>query len=58
MDGLSGAMARIRGSVPASTGVAVLNAGEPFDALMERADAASYSAKRAGRHPVCVAPAA
>lgn len=43
------------GSVTLSIGVAVAGPGEGFEALMVRADAALYAAKREGRNRICVA---
>ena len=43
------------GQVTLSIGVAVARSGESLESLMERADAALYSAKRAGRARVIVA---
>jgi len=43
------------GQVTLSVGVAVAKAGETLEALLERADAAMYAAKRAGRNQVSVA---
>ncbi|MHB8811972.1 MAG: GGDEF domain-containing protein [Steroidobacteraceae bacterium] len=48
----------IVGSFTLSIGVAVRNPGEPFEDLMERADAALYAAKRDGRNCIRVAPPA
>ena len=44
------------GSVTLSIGIAIRNPGEPLESLMERADAALYDAKRAGRN--CIRTAA
>ena len=44
--------------VTASFGIAERQDGEGLEALMRRADAALYRAKRAGRDCVCLAPAA
>lgn len=41
-------------AVTASLGVAALNSGETLDQLLQRADAALYQAKRAGRNAVSV----
>jgi diguanylate cyclase len=43
------------GQVTLSVGVAVAKAGETLESLLERADAAMYTAKRAGRNQVSVA---
>ncbi len=43
-------------SVTVSVGTALRRRGEPLAAFMERADAALYEAKRAGRNRVCAAP--
>jgi diguanylate cyclase (GGDEF)-like protein len=43
-------------SITGSLGVATLRAGESIEAWIERADAACYQAKRAGRDRVCAAP--
>ncbi len=43
------------GQVTLSVGVAVAKAGDTMEALLERADAAMYAAKRAGRNKVSVA---
>lgn len=45
------------GQVTLSIGIAVARQGETFEQLLERADAALYAAKRAGRNRVEVAPA-
>jgi diguanylate cyclase len=45
------------GSITLSIGVAVALPGATFEALMERADAALYRAKREGRNRVCSAEA-
>jgi len=47
----------LRGDVTLSIGVAMGDTGERFEALMARADAALYQAKRAGRNRVCLAVA-
>lgn len=44
------------GSITVSIGVAVARPDESFEALMARADAALYTAKRSGRNRVCAAP--
>jgi diguanylate cyclase len=44
------------GQVTLSIGIAVATQGESLESLMERADAALYSAKRAGRNRVQLAP--
>ena len=44
------------GQVTVSIGVAVAREAEPLEELIERADAALYSAKRAGRNRVEVTP--
>jgi len=44
------------GSLTVSLGIAQLEAGETIDALIARADAALYDAKRAGRNAVSVSP--
>ena len=46
----------LKGIVTVSIGIAVGKATESFEALLERADAALYRAKREGRNRVCVAP--
>ena len=46
----------LRGIVTVSIGIAVGKATESFEALLERADAALYRAKREGRNRVAVAP--
>ena len=46
----------LRGIVTVSIGIAVGKATESFEALLERADAALYRAKREGRNRVVVAP--
>jgi diguanylate cyclase len=43
------------GQVTLSVGVAIAKAGDTLEALLERADAAMYAAKRAGRNRVSVA---
>jgi len=43
--------------VTVSVGVAARRAGEPLDALVGRADAALYAAKRAGRNRAMAEPA-
>jgi diguanylate cyclase len=45
------------GQVTLSVGVAVAKAGDTLEALLERADAAMYTAKRAGRNRVSLASA-
>jgi diguanylate cyclase (GGDEF)-like protein len=40
------------GQVTLSIGIAVAGEGESLERLMERADAALYSAKRAGRNRI------
>jgi diguanylate cyclase len=46
----------LKGIVTVSIGIAVGKATESFEALLERADAALYRAKREGRNRVAVAP--
>lgn len=46
----------LKGIVTVSIGIAAGKATESFEALVERADAALYRAKREGRNRVCVAP--
>ena len=46
----------LKGIVTVSIGIAVGKATESFEALLERADAALYRAKREGRNRVVVAP--
>jgi diguanylate cyclase len=46
----------LKGIVTVSIGIAVGKPTESFEALVERADAALYRAKREGRNRVCVAP--
>jgi diguanylate cyclase len=48
----------LKGIVTVSIGIAAGKATESFEALVERADAALYRAKREGRNRVCVAPRA
>ena len=43
------------GQVTLSVGVAIAKAGDTLEALLERADAAMYTAKRAGRNRISVA---
>jgi diguanylate cyclase len=43
------------GQVTLSVGVAIANVGDTLEALLERADAAMYAAKRAGRNRISVA---
>ncbi len=43
------------GQVTLSVGVAIAKPGDTLEALLERADAAMYTAKRAGRNRVSVA---
>jgi diguanylate cyclase len=43
------------GSVTLSVGLAIASPGETLEQLIERADAAMYEAKRAGRNRVCAA---
>ena len=45
----------VSGPITLSIGVAVAALGEDLEALIERADAALYSAKRGGRNRVCTA---
>ena len=46
----------LKGIVTVSIGIAAGKATESFEALVERADAALYRAKREGRNRICVAP--